>query len=168
MSAVMINPTEICASATAYMAPVRRAQIDNLYHETLLLVDDAQQALADCRDALSRARDPEFAVAAMTEAMLTTSRLTHVMAWLLHQRAIIAEDPSAQVGDIATVLDEVTAADWTICHNLPPAMRNAVAASERLMERLILLDSLWSAPPADVPPVMMSVHHLMDQLRTRL
>lgn len=168
MRRIMINLESAFAPATAYMAPVRRAQIEHLYIETMDLVDEAQQAFADSRDALNRKGDPEFAVAAMTEAMLTTARLTHVMAWLLHQRAIIAEDPSAQVGDIATVLDEVTPADWTICHHLPDAMRNATAASERLIERLILLDSLWSAPPADVPPAMIPVHHLLDQLRARL
>lgn len=166
----------------AYITPVRRAQIESLYSEALILVDEAQQVFADLRpfskvDApkvdvprvgrSAAEQDPEFAVAVVSEVMLTTSRLTHILAWLLHHRAMISGDPTAREDDRAAVLDDVTPADWTICHHMPAAMRAIVAASERLVDRLTLLDHMWRETPM-VPPAVVPVHDMMDMLRARL
>jgi regulator of CtrA degradation len=151
----------------AQVAPVRRAQIESLYAELLLLTDEAQQVFAYSPALKADRYDPEFAVAVMSEVMLTTARLTHIQAWLLHRRAMVAEDPTARGDDSAIMLDGVTPADWGICHHMPEAMRLIVAASERLMERLHLLDHMWRETPM-VPPVVVPVHHMMDMLRARL
>lgn len=159
----MVNLDKMMMDEPAYMAPVRRAQIENLYCEAMLLVDEAQHVFERDRGRLTLRSDPEFAVDAMTEAMLTMSRLSHVMAWLLHQRAMIAQDPTAQIGDIATILDDVIPADWSICQYLPESIRQVTIASERLVERLIRLDNMSTEEPISVP-----VHHMMAQLRARL
>lgn len=151
----------------AHVAPVRRAQIESLYSEALILIDEAQQMFAHAQVMNAGGYDPEFTVAVMSEVMLTTARLTHVQAWLLHRRAMIAEDPSARGDDRAVVLDGVTPADWAICHYMPEAMRRIVAASERLMERLHVMDSMWRETPMASPHVV-PVHEMMDMLRARL
>lgn len=134
------------------MAPVRRAQIENLYLETLVLADEAQQIFADARDAMHLTTDPELSVAAFAEAMMTAARLTHILAWLLHQRAIIASEPSACLADSAMELADVAAADWSVVHRLDEPMRRVTAASERLYERINFLEDLW-AEPLPVAPV---------------
>lgn len=151
----------------AHVAPVRRAQIESLYCEALVLIDEAQQMFAHARVMNAGGYDPEFTVAVMSEVMLTTARLTHVQAWVLHRRAMIAEDPSARDDDRATMLDGVTPADWGICHYMPEPMRRIVAASELLIERLHLMDSMWRETPL-TPPHVVPVHDMMDMLRARL
>jgi regulator of CtrA degradation len=145
------------------MAPVRRAQIENLYRETLVLADEAQHIFADAREHLHADGDQELSVAAFSEAMMTAARLTHILAWLLHQRAVMAGEPGAYAGDSAANLAGVAAADWNICHQLDEPMRRVTAASERLYERITMLEDLWAEPRK-----LMPVQGMLAELAARL
>lgn len=137
------------------MTPVRRAQIENLYLDALVLADEAQQIFADSREAVVAAHDHELSVAAVTEAMMTATRLTHILAWLLHQRAVMAGEPGAYLDDVTMTLSDVAPADWSVCDQLDESIRRVTLASERLYQRIMLLDDLWSDPIMPSPVLAM-------------
>ena len=146
---------------------VQRAQVENLYVEAMLLADEAHAAFAVQRD-LGRTGeggvrgDALFLVGLACESLKTTTRLMHIIAWLLHRRAMIAGDPGAGVGDSAACIGEPVAADWDICARFDEPTRRIVAASERLFERIATLEAGWNAPA--VTPVQA----LLARLEARL
>ncbi|WP_052072230.1 DUF1465 family protein [Sphingopyxis sp. MWB1] len=142
--------------------PVQRAQVENLYVEAMLLADEAQAVFAVQRDRSTPQDDPLLLVGLACEALKTTTRLMHVIAWLLHRRAMIAGEPGATLNDSAAHIGEPVAADWDICQYLDVELRRIVAASERLFERVAMLETGWNAPA--VAPVQ----GLIARLRARL
>lgn len=81
--------------------PVQRAQVENLYVEAMLLADEAHAAFRAHRDFEAVARDPILQVGMACESLKTTTRLMHIIAWLLHRRAMFAGDPGAGPEDSA-------------------------------------------------------------------
>lgn len=146
-----------------HVAPVRRAQIDSLYVDTLALVDEAQHIYAEARESIGQSVEQDLAVSAFSEAMMTAARLTHILAWLMHQRAVLAGEPGAHGMDSAVNLSDVAPADWSICHQLSEPMRRVTAASERLYERINFLEELWAEPRTSAP-----VQALLAELEMRL
>ena len=147
--------------------PVQRAQVENLYVEAMLLADEAHAAFATQRDlgrieGGQRTRDALFLIDLACESLKTTTRLMHIIAWLLHRRAMIAGDPGAAANDSAAGIGEPVAADWDICDGFDEPTRRIIAASERLFERVMLLESGWQAR------AVMPVQQLLAQLEARL
>ena len=75
------------------------------------------------------------------ESLKTTTRLMHVIAWLLHRRAMIAGDPGAGPNDSAARIGEPVAADWDVCAGFEASVRRIIAASERLFERIAAIEA---------------------------
>lgn len=154
----------------AFGLPVQRAQVENLYVEAMLLADEAHAAFAAQRD-LGRIEggrnsgrgDSVQLVSLACESLKTTTRLMHIIAWLLHRRAMIAGDPGAGAGDSAARIGAPVAADWDVCLDFDSATRRIIAASERLFERIAALEAAWDAPQAVTP-----VQQLLAQLEARL
>jgi regulator of CtrA degradation len=121
---------------------IQRRLIDTLYVEAMLLADEArgyfdQHGRAE-RDALS----PLERVSFSCESLKVTTRLMHIIAWLLTQRAVDAGelnrrdaiDPSRRLGpapisDAAGVLA------------MPQVAQALIAASTDLYRRVALLDA---------------------------
>src|SRR3546814_2825143 len=82
-------------------APVQRAQVENLYVEAMLLADEAHAAFAEERDLGSVRGNAAAQIGLACESLKTTTRLMHVIAWLLHRRAMFAGDPGAGPNDSA-------------------------------------------------------------------
>lgn len=143
--------------------PVQRAQVENLYVEAMLLADEAHAAFAAQRDRARLATDPPMQIGLACESLKTTTRLMHIIAWLLHHRAMIAGDPGAGPDDSAARIGEPVAADWALCADLDPALRRIVAASERLFERIAALEAGWRAPEPQAP-----VQAMLAELKARL
>lgn len=152
--------------------PVQRAQVENLYVDAMLLADEAHAAFAAQRE-LGRVGgggrieggvrgDALFLIDLACESLKTTTRLMHIIAWLLHRRAMIAGDPGAAVNDSAARIGAPVAADWEVCRSFDEATRRIIAASERLFERVMLLEAGWQTPA--VTPVQ----QLLAQLEARL
>ncbi|MEQ8309808.1 MAG: DUF1465 family protein [Sphingopyxis sp.] len=147
--------------------PVQRAQVENLYVEAMLLADEAHAAFAAQRD-LGRAAgsalhgDALAQVSLACESLKTTTRLMHSIAWLLHRRAMLAGDPGAGPNDSAARIGDPVAADWSICAAFDDSLCRVIAASERLFERIALLEAGWDAPA--VTPVQ----HMLARLEARL
>ena len=147
--------------------PVQRAQVENLYVDAMLLADEAHAAFAAQR-ALGRiearsGRDAAlFLIDLACESLKTTTRLMHIIAWLLHRRAMMAGDPGAAANDSAARIGEAVAADWDICGRFDEPTRRIIAGSERLFERVAMLEAGWQAPAAT------PVQQLLAQLEARL
>jgi len=128
--------------------------VDGLYTEAMLLADEVRAYFddigRDARDVL----DPMDRVLFSCESLKVTTRLMHVIAWLLTQRAVEvgeltadgARDPSRRLGG-AVESDPETLA------RLPAEARRFVDASVALHARVARLeagldDELPSASPA--------------------
>lgn len=145
--------------------PVRRAQVENLYVEAMVLADEAHTAFAAARGALAGTgnRDSLLQISLACESLKTTTRLMHIIAWLLHRRAMIAGDPGAGPNDSAARIGEPVVADWGVCIAFDPSIRRIIAASERLFERIAAIETGWEAPVAARP-----VQAMLAQLEARL
>jgi regulator of CtrA degradation len=147
--------------------PVQRAQVENLYVEAMLLADEAHAAIAAQRDlGLGEdgvRRDALLQVSLACESLKTTTRLMHIIAWLLHRRAMIAGDLGAGPDDSAARIGEPVEVDWGVCARFEEPLRRIVANSERLFERIAKLEAGWQSPTAPPP-----VHALLARLEARL
>lgn len=148
--------------------PVQRAQVENLYVEAMLLADEAHAAFAVQRDlgSIEGGRvhgDALLQVSLACESLKTTTRLMHIIAWLLHRRAMIAGDPLAGPNDSAARIGEPVAVDWDVCARFDAPLRRIVAASERLFERIAVIEAGWASPAAVAP-----VQQLLARLEARL
>lgn len=143
--------------------PVQRAQVENLYVEAMLLADEAHAAFAAQRDLGRAAGNAAVQIGLACESLKTTTRLMHVIAWLLHRRAMFAGDPGAGPNDSAARIGQAVAADWDICAGFDASVRRIISASERLFERIAAIEAGWDAPQARAP-----VQQLLAQLQARL
>ena len=131
--------------------PVQRAQVENLYIDAMLLADEAHTAFAAQRGDPGKIRsgaDSLLQVSLACESLKTTTRLMHIIAWLLHRRAMIAGDGGAGPNDSAARIGEPVVADWAICIEFDSAIRRIIAASERLFDRIAAIEAGWEAPVA--------------------
>lgn len=133
---------------------MHRRLIDSLYVESMLLADEARgyfdDAGRDDRDAL----DSLSRVIFSCESMKVTTRLMHVIAWLLTQRAVCvgelraadALDPSRRLGDGPETDDHIVAV-------LPDAAKVLVVASMDLHRRVARFDKTQGSPKLVASPV---------------
>lgn len=135
--------------------------IDALYTEAMLLADEARAYFdengRDDREML----DPMLRVGFSCESLKVTTRLMHVIAWLLTQRAIDTGElspiqgrhPSRRVGHAA-------ASDDALVARLPDDARGLIEASIDLYERVKRIDRGLTAGEAPSSPA----HSLMRRL----
>jgi regulator of CtrA degradation len=140
-----------------------RAQVESLYVEAMVMADEAYSAFSAGRDPDTGALSPVDRVAMACESLKTTTRLMHVIAWLLHQRALLAGEPGASAKDRAAELGEAIAADDAVCARFAPAVQRIVGESERLFARVKRLDGEWRAKRRATP-----VQALLGELQARL
>jgi regulator of CtrA degradation len=117
--------------------------IEDLYSEALVLADDARAAF-DLRvqDARSHMGDLTR-VALSIEGLRTTTRLMHVLAWLLNQRAYLAGELSERQLERCGALPEEREADADNLGRLESETRALIEESERLHARVARLDRDW-------------------------
>lgn len=144
-------------------ASLFRAQVENLYVEAMVLADEAYAALAGGREPPGIRADSVERVALACESLKTTTRLMHVIAWLLHQRAIMAGEPGASEKDSAAQLGDPLAADRALFPRFDPLVQRIVRDSERLFDRVKRLDSEWRCQRRVMP-----VHAMLSELQARL
>ena len=134
--------------------------IDGLYTEAMVLADEARSYFDS-----DRAREiapADVAVAFSCESLKVTTRLMHVIAWLLNQKAIRAGEIHAS--DIMRELDELGYApatdDWMV-QRMPEEARNLIMASEDLYYRVQRMSSHIYAEQGNMP----MPHRMIEQLR---
>ena len=125
--------------------------VDGLYVEAMVLADEARayfdRAASDDRLAL----EPVDRVGFSCESLKVTTRLMHLIAWLLTQRAVAAgELTQAQAGETERRLGPAPESDEALLPRLPQAAVDLIRTSEELYERVRRLDegSFGDAPHA--------------------
>ena len=127
--------------------PLSRRLVDSLYMEAMLLADEARSYFdingrAD-RDALS----PIDRVGFSCESLRVTTRLMHIIAWLLTRRAVAAGEISeAQGGAPERRLGQSQESDPEMATGLPETARQLIAATGDLHARVLRLDERLGRP----------------------
>lgn len=116
--------------------------VDALYVEAMVLADEARSYF----DTIGRddrlSLDPIDRVGFSCESLKVTTRLMHVIAWLLTQRAVAAGELSrAQAGEAERRLGEAPQTDRDLFPRLPETAADLVRASEELYDRVSRIDS---------------------------
>lgn len=124
-------------SRIMHLAPVELTPklVESLYTESMILADEARSYFDGDRE---RTIVPSAAAVAFScESLKVTTRLMHVIAWLLNQKALYAGELGER--DAIGALDELgyaPATDTTWLDNLPADARHLIAASEDLYYRV--------------------------------
>jgi regulator of CtrA degradation len=145
-----------------------RRLIDGLYVDAMVLADEARSYFDyrsdEHREALDRIARVEFAC----ESLKVTTRLMHVIAWLLTQRAIlngeleesVRETENYKLGPAAITPPEASM-------RFGEEMVELISASEDLYDRVARLERQLLARGAGFRPVVMSQgspHDLLSRL----
>lgn len=133
---------------------IHRRLIDSLYTEAMLLADEARAYFdemgRDDRDTL----DAMTRVVFSCESLKVTTRLMHVIAWLLTQRAVDAgELPMGDALDPSRRLGAAPETDDAAFGAMPLAAQGLIAASQDIYRRVARIDSTQSEEaPVPVSP----------------
>ena len=119
--------------------------IEALYAETLLLADEVRSAFdAARREGEKLGADDLARVALSCEALRTTTRVMHCLAWLLNHRAHFAGELSeVQLRRHGRLVSSVPPSDPDNCAMLTPAMLVLVRESERIYARIERIERAW-------------------------
>ena len=124
--------------------------IDSLYTEAMLLADEARSYFDDAGRDERQSLEPFVRVGFACESRKGTTRIMHIVAWLLTQRAI-------EAGEIATIegrrperrLGNAQDSDPLVVNQLPPAAQRLINSSADLYARIKRIDE--GHMEADVP-----------------
>ncbi len=117
-----------------------------LFEESMALAEEAHAYLDGEGREIGRSLPPTDAIVLVYEVNRLTTRVTHIMAWVLFRRAVQAGEISAdeaaedrcRLGDAATCLDRAPLA----AARLPVRLEELMARSEALYRRIARLDEL--------------------------
>jgi regulator of CtrA degradation len=127
--------------------------IGSLYTEAMVLADEARSYFdrqgREDRDSL----DPILRVGFSCESLKVTTRLMHIIAWLLTQRAVEAGELSVlEARRPARRLGEAPESDEAVIDKLPDSARALIAASRDLYARVERLDEAGPEGDPQVSP----------------
>lgn len=150
------------AAAMASPATINPRIIEALYCEALVLSDEVRGAfdLSGRIDSTGLA-ESTARIALSCEALRTTTRMMHALAWLLNHRAFFAGELSEFQLRRRGRLAEFPEADSERVALLAPETRELVGATERFYARLLRLDRGWRERDPELPSAL-------AQLRSRL
>ena len=140
--------------------------VDALYCEALVLADEVRSQFDRARALAERASgDGEDLdrVALSCEALRTTTRVMHCMAWLLNHRAHFAGELSElQLRRHGKLISSFPPSEPEVVARLPHLLQQLIGETERLYERIQRLENAWrGAPLAGAPGAL-------ERLRERL
>ena len=141
--------------------------VEALYNEALLLADEVRASF-DLSGRLDDAsHDEDLArIALSCEALRTTTRMMHVIAWLLNQRAYFAGEISQlQLRRHGRLPVKSAKSDPVQMAMLEPALRGMIGQTERLYARIERLDMAWQDNFRMQPS---AVHRLRERLGDRV
>jgi regulator of CtrA degradation len=138
--------------------------IESLYAEGLMLSDAVRSAFDLSRRDES---DPEDVarIALSCEALRTTTRMMHAVAWLLNHRAFLSGEISAfQLHRHGRIATNLAAADPARMELMPEETQALIVATERFYARLVRLDTGWREREAMPRPEIPAVQRLRERL----
>lgn len=117
--------------------------VEDLYAEALVLADDVR-AVFDLRlGAETTGTDDMLRIALSIEGLRTTTRVMHVLAWLLNQRAYYSGELSEGQLRRHGALPAERPSDQENLAMLEPETRALIRESEELHARVARLDQAW-------------------------
>ncbi|WP_294329857.1 DUF1465 family protein [uncultured Sphingomonas sp.] len=142
-------------------ATIHRRLVDSLYVEAMVLADEARgyfdQLGRDERETL----DALNRVAFSCESLKVTTRLMHVIAWLLTQRAVDAGELALdEARTPARRLGPAPESDAALLAEMPEQAAGIVRSSMELYRRVARLDSSLDVPVAVPSPA----RRMLDRL----
>ena len=115
--------------------------IDSLYTEAMLLADEARSYFDDAGREERSTLKPFARVGFACESLKVTTRVMHIVAWLLTQRAIETGEIPARDGQRPERrLGNAQESDPAVVETLPPSARKLINASADLYARVKRLD----------------------------
>ena len=115
--------------------------VDSLYTEAMLLADEARAYFDEAGRTVRDELDPFVRVGFACESLKVTTRIMHIVAWLLTQRAIESgEIPERQGRRPERRLGNANDSDPVIVAQLPEAAQRLIGASVDLYSRVKRLD----------------------------
>jgi regulator of CtrA degradation len=121
--------------------------IDSLYTEAMLLADEARSYFDRHGREERLALDPLLRVGFSVESLKVTTRLMHVIAWLLNQRAVEAGEISPRdARSEERRLGEAPASDPALIARLPDGALQIVRSSQDLFARVQRLEESGAEP----------------------
>ena len=140
---------------------LHRRLIDSLYVESMVLADEARSYFDQGARVEREALDPLGRVTFSCESLKVTTRLMHVIAWLLTQRAVDAGELNRRDAlDAARRLGDAPVTEAAVLAQMPAAAASLIEASIDLHRRIARLDEAQGeAAPTDSP-----VQHLQARL----
>ena len=124
-----------------YDSRMHRRVIDTLYIDAMVLADEARSYFDEGGRSDREALDPMTRVAFSCESLKVTTRLMHVIAWLLTQRAVDAGEMAPREAlDPSRRLGSAPVSDAAALSSMPDAARTLIDASADLHHRVARLD----------------------------
>ena len=120
-----------------------RPIVEALYSEALLLADEVRAVFARGTHEPEIGEDSLARLALSTEGLKTTTRMMHVLAWLLNQRAFFSGELNEDQVRRHGTLPPDRPSDERALAALEPATRELIAESEALHKRIARLDEAW-------------------------
>ena len=137
--------------------------VETLYCEALILADEARAAF-DLSGRLDEASEDEdlARIALSCEALRTTTRMMHVLAWLLNQRAYFRGEMSEfQLRRHGRLPSQQPGGEPAQMARLGLEMRELVERTQQFYARIARLDHAWRNRFAMQPE---AVHRLRERL----
>ena len=115
--------------------------IDSLYTEAMLLADEARSYFDDAGREERSTLEPFARVGFACESLKVTTRIMHIVAWLLTQRAIESGEIPGHAGRRPERrLGHAQESDPAVVATLPPSAQRLIGASADLYARVQRLD----------------------------
>jgi regulator of CtrA degradation len=139
--------------------------VDSLYVEAMVLADEARSYFDGPADADREGLAPMARVGFACESLRVTTRLMHIIAWLLTQKAVAAgEISSAEAREPDRRLGEAAESDHLLAPAFPAAARELIRESEELYERVRRLDRITAGPAGAYSPALTLMRRLERSL----
>ena len=140
---------------------LRGRLVNSLYTEAMLLADEARAYFEHQGRADSEMLDPLARVSLSCESLKITTRLMHVLAWLLTERAIeVGQMDADEAAAAARRLGDATPSDAASIEGLPAPAILLIDASQDLYGRVRRLETEAPESASGVSPAL----SLLDRL----
>lgn len=143
------------------LANINARIVESLYSEGLVLSDEVRFAFSATEKASPDPED-ETRIALSCEALRTTTRMMHAIAWLLNHRAFFrGEITDFQLRRHGRLKADFPGADPDRMALLTPAVCALIESTERFYARLVRLDAGWRERDPAMP---MAIERLRERL----
>jgi regulator of CtrA degradation len=140
---------------------IHRRLVDVLYVDAMVLADEARSYFDEGGRADREALPPLARVAFSCESLKVTTRLMHVIAWLLTQRAVGAGEMAPRDAlDPSRRLGPAPISDTAAVGELPARARALIESSAELYRRVGRLDEAQAGEPVRESPARSMLERL--------